>query len=114
MPPPPGRSRKLRPAVEDLGMPKCGVEFVSPQHERPVLFMNPQNILRAKEAVMSVPAGDIFSRTPFRPSLRFFQAVYCVQSLLHLRRSWSAWRGRRERVRDLGVLPGESIAAEAR
>ncbi|MDO8418440.1 MAG: NAD(P)/FAD-dependent oxidoreductase [Rubrivivax sp.] len=78
------------------------------------LFMSPENVLRAKEAVLSVLAGDIFGDTPFRPSLRFFKLVYHVTSLRHLRRTWVAWHRRREHVRDVGSLPGETIAVEAR
>jgi 2-polyprenyl-6-methoxyphenol hydroxylase-like FAD-dependent oxidoreductase len=36
------------------------------------------------------------------------------ESLLHWRRSRAAWRRRRQQVRDVGAVPGESIAAEAR
>lgn len=78
------------------------------------LFMNPQNVLRARDAVLSVLAGDIFGRTPFRPSLHFFKLVYHVNSLRHLRRTWAAWRGRRDHVRDVDALPGETITVEAR
>lgn len=78
------------------------------------LFMGSGNLLRAKEAVVSVLAGDIFSRTPFRGSLRIFKLVYYVNALRHGRRSWAAWRGRREKVRDVGAVPGETITAEAR
>ena len=78
------------------------------------LFMGSGNALRAKEAVVSLLAGDVFGRRPIGPSLRVFKAVYCVTSLLHPRRSWAAWRARRELVRDAGPVPGESVAAEAR
>jgi flavin-dependent dehydrogenase len=78
------------------------------------LFMRPRNILRAKEAVMSVLAGDIFSRTPFRPSLAFFKGVYWVTSLGNLPRSWRAWRRRRELVADAGPVQGETVMTAAR
>jgi len=78
------------------------------------LFMHPRNILRAKEAVMSVLAGDIFSRTPFRPSLAFFKCVYWVTSLGNLPRSWRAWRRRRELVADTGPVSGETVMTTAR
>jgi flavin-dependent dehydrogenase len=77
------------------------------------LFMHPRNILRAKEAVMSVLAGDIFGRTPFRPSLVFFKCVYWVTSLATLPRSWRAWRRRRELVADPGQLKGETVMTAA-
>lgn len=78
------------------------------------LFMHPRNILRAKEAVLSVLAGDIFSRTPFRPSLAFFKCVYWVTSLGNLPRSWRAWRRRRELVADTGPVNGETVMTAAR
>lgn len=78
------------------------------------LFMHPRNILRAKEAVMSVLAGDIFSRTPYRPSLLFFKCVYWVSSLGNLPRSWRAWRRRRELVADAGPVQGETVMTAAR
>jgi flavin-dependent dehydrogenase len=78
------------------------------------LFMHPRNILRAKEAVLSVLAGDIFSATPFRPSLAFFKCVYWVSSLGTLPRSWRAWRRRRELVADAGPVNGETVMTSAR
>jgi flavin-dependent dehydrogenase len=78
------------------------------------LFMHPRNILRAKEAVLSVLAGDIFSRTPFRPSLAFFKCVYWVTSLGNLSRSWRAWRRRRELVADAGPVNGETVMTSTR
>jgi flavin-dependent dehydrogenase len=78
------------------------------------LFMHPRNILRAKEAVLSVLAGDIFSRTPFRPSLAFFKCIYWLTSLGNLPRSWRAWRRRRELVADAGPVNGETVMTAAR
>jgi flavin-dependent dehydrogenase len=78
------------------------------------LFMRPRNFLRSKEAVLSVLAGDIFGRTPFRPSLAFFKCVYWVTSLGHLPRSWRAWRRRRELVADAGPVHGETVMTTAR
>ena len=80
------------------------------------LFMHPRNLLRAKEAVLSVLAGDIFSRTPFRPSLAFFKGVYWLSSLGNLPRSWRAWRRRRQLVAeaDAGPLHGETVMKLAR
>jgi flavin-dependent dehydrogenase len=78
------------------------------------LFMHPRNILRAKEAVLSVLAGDIFSRTPFRPSLTFFKCVYWVTALGSLPRSWRAWRRRRELIADAGPVKGETVMTATR
>ncbi|MBL8325539.1 MAG: tryptophan 7-halogenase [Rubrivivax sp.] len=78
------------------------------------LFMSPRNVLRAKEAVLAVLAGDIFGRTPFRGSLRFFKAVYYLSSLLTPRRTWGAWRSRSASIRDTGEVKGENVMAGAR
>ena len=63
------------------------------------LFMNPRNVLRMREALLSVLAGDIFGRMPFRPSLYAFRVLYYLLSLGHLRRSIRAWRARRRNIR---------------
>ena len=76
--------------------------------------MTPRNILRAKEAVLSLLAGDIFSRTPFRPSLAFFKLVYWAMSIGSLPRSWRAWRRRRSLVADGGPVNGETVMTTAR
>jgi flavin-dependent dehydrogenase len=63
------------------------------------LFMNPRNILRMKEALLSVLAGDIFGRTPIWPALRLFKATYYAFSLLRLPRSLAAVARRRNNIR---------------
>jgi flavin-dependent dehydrogenase len=77
------------------------------------LFMSPRNVLRAKEAVLSMLAGDIFGRTPIQPSLRFFKVVYYVNSLRDWRTTWRAWRARHRNIRDVGAIQGENIAGPA-
>jgi flavin-dependent dehydrogenase len=72
-------------------------------------FMDPQNPLRVKEALMSLLAGDIHGKTPIWNSLRVLKAIYFAVSAGHPRRSWDAWRRRRRNVRDLGPLAGENI-----
>jgi len=52
-------------------------------------------LLRMKEALLGLLAGDIYSRTPIWMSLRAFKAVYYIVSLANLRRSLSALRRRR-------------------
>ncbi len=39
------------------------------------LFMSPRNVLRVKEALLSVLAGDIFGKTPIWRSLRVVQGA---------------------------------------
>jgi flavin-dependent dehydrogenase len=64
-------------------------------------FMDPRNPLRVKEAVLTVLAGDIHGRTPFRLPLAVFKGMYYVASLLHPLRTWGAWRRRRQNIREI-------------
>jgi 2-polyprenyl-6-methoxyphenol hydroxylase-like FAD-dependent oxidoreductase len=63
------------------------------------LFMAPSNVLRVKEALLSMLAGDIFGKTPIRRSLLAFKAIYYLVSLANVRRSITAWRRRRKNMR---------------
>ncbi|MBU2804653.1 hydroxylase, partial [Acidithiobacillus ferridurans] len=63
------------------------------------MFMRSSNVLRAREAVLSVLAGDIFRKTPIWPSLAVFKGIYYLSSLRHARRSWAAWKQRKEDIR---------------
>ena len=58
------------------------------------LFMAPANVLRMKEAILSLLAGDIFGGAPIRPSLNAFKALYYLTSFLRPRRSLQALRRR--------------------
>ncbi len=75
------------------------------------LFMAPRNLLRMKEAVLSLLAGDIFGRTPIWISLTLFKGVYYIGSLLALPTTWAAWRARRRNIRDVGATKGENVVA---
>src|SRR5581483_11608755 len=69
---------------------------------RPVmrdLFMAPRNVLRMKEALLSLLAGDIFGSTPIWTSLRAFKLVYYLSSLAHPRASLAALRARARNIR---------------
>lgn len=78
------------------------------------LFMRPGNVLRTKEAVLGLLAGDIFGKTPLWGALRFFKALYYLTSLLMLPRSWKAWRLRRVHIRDVGAVKGENVMVPTR
>lgn len=68
-------------------------------------FMFPRNPLRMKEALLTVLAGDIHGRTPFRTPLNLFKALYYFVSLSHPLRTWRAWRKRQHNIRDLAEAP---------
>jgi flavin-dependent dehydrogenase len=63
------------------------------------LLLAPRNLLRMKEAMLSVLAGDIYGNTPIWPSVRAFKLTYHVFSLLHARRSAQAARRRSINIR---------------
>lgn len=63
------------------------------------LFMSPRNLLRMKEALLSLLAGDIFGTTPIWASLRAFKLVYYATSLAHPRASLAALRTRAKTMR---------------
>ena len=44
------------------------------------LFMNPRNIFRLQEAVLSMLSGDVFKRSPVHARLAMFKAIYYVKA----------------------------------
>ena len=72
------------------------------------LFLDPRNVLRMEEALLSLLAGDIFGRTPIWGRLRLFKAMYYIISTAALGRSYRAWR-----QRAINIRPGaEPVAGE--
>lgn len=63
------------------------------------LFMDPHNIFRVKEALLSLLAGDIFGRTPIWNSLRILKLIYYVSALANFNRSLKTWHDRRRNIR---------------
>lgn len=62
------------------------------------LFMNPRNIFRMKEAILSVLAGDIFGKTPIWRSIFLFKCIYYASSLANLKRTFIAWKRRKYNI----------------
>ena len=73
------------------------------------LFMHPANPFRVLEALLSMLAGDIYGKTPLWGPLRILKGLYYVISLKNLGRTIAGWKRRREVIRDVGVLDGETI-----
>lgn len=71
------------------------------------MFMEPRNVLRAKEAVLSVLAGDVYGKTPIHRPLLIFKVIYYTACLLNLRRTIKFWAKRR---RDIKVVEEVSAA----
>jgi flavin-dependent dehydrogenase len=65
------------------------------------LFMGPRNVLRMKEALLSLLAGDIFGTTPIWPSLWAFKLLYYAVSLAHPRATLAALRARARNIRPI-------------
>ncbi len=63
------------------------------------LILAPRNLLRMKEALLSVLAGDIYGATPIWNAVRAFKITYRVFSLLHPLRSARAARRRSLNIR---------------
>jgi flavin-dependent dehydrogenase len=63
------------------------------------MFMQPRNVLRVKEALLSVLAGDIYRKTPIGGPLLLFKGLYYATSLLNFRRTLTAWRMRKRNIR---------------
>jgi flavin-dependent dehydrogenase len=63
------------------------------------MFMAPRNVMRMKEAMLGLLAGDIYGDTPIWKSLRAFKAVYYMFSTLNLKRSINALRRRAVNIR---------------
>lgn len=64
-------------------------------------FMNPQNPLRVKEALVSLLAGDIYGKTPIWGSIRVMKSLYYLVSIGNLGRTVRAWKRRRINIRDV-------------
>ncbi len=65
------------------------------------MFMAPSNVLRVKEALLSMLAGDIFGKTPIWGSLRVLKGIFYIASALNFRRTLHAMRQRRANIRDV-------------
>jgi len=63
------------------------------------MFMEPRNIFRVKEALLSVLAGDVFGKTPIHGPLLLFKGLYYAASLFNFRRTLKAWRMRKHNIR---------------
>lgn len=63
------------------------------------IFLDPRNVWRMKEALLSVLAGDIFGHTPIWGRLRAFKGLYYFMSLANPVRTLGAARARAANIR---------------
>ena len=73
------------------------------------LFMHPANPFRVLEALLSMPAGDIYGKTPLWGPLRILKGIYYVISLRRLGRTIMGLKRRHEVIRDVCALDGETV-----
>lgn len=62
-------------------------------------FMQPKNVFRVKEALLSVLAGDVFGKTPIWRSIFIFKVLYYSANLMQPQRAFMAWKQRRFNIR---------------
>jgi flavin-dependent dehydrogenase len=62
-------------------------------------FMDPKNIFRVKEALLSVLGGDIFGKTPIWRSIWMFKLFYYAANIVQPRRALRGWKRRRFNIR---------------
>jgi len=65
------------------------------------MFMEPRNIFRVKEAVLSVLAGDVYGKTPIQKPLFMFKTIYYIGSLFSLKRTIKSWKMRKNNIKTI-------------
>lgn len=63
------------------------------------MFMDPSNVWRVKEALLSMLAGDIFGKTPIWRSIAALKGIFYIASVWNFKRSWQAMRLRKANIR---------------
>ncbi len=74
------------------------------------LFMAPRNVLRVKEALLSLLAGDIYGKTPIWPSLYLFKLIYYLSALRNWRTTLASARARRRNIQPVDDGSGTAAA----
>ncbi|KQX29983.1 NAD(P)/FAD-dependent oxidoreductase [Variovorax sp. Root434] len=64
------------------------------------LFMNPRNIWRMQEAMLSILAGDLFRDTPIGPRFWGFKVTYYASCLGILPQAFKTWAWRRRNLKE--------------
>ncbi|MGI9047417.1 MAG: NAD(P)/FAD-dependent oxidoreductase [Burkholderiales bacterium] len=63
------------------------------------MFMDPINLFRVREAVLSLLAGDVFRKSSLKARIRAFKMLYYLKSAVQLPRSVAAYRTRQRNLR---------------
>lgn len=64
------------------------------------IFMEPRNVWRMQEAMLSILAGDLFRNTPVGPRLVGFKFIYYTSCLTILPAAFRMWLRRRRNLRE--------------
>jgi flavin-dependent dehydrogenase len=64
------------------------------------IFMEPRNVWRMQEALLSILAGDLFRDTPVGPRLLGFKFIYYCSCIRILPQAFRTWAWRRRNVRE--------------
>ncbi len=64
------------------------------------IFMNPRNVWRMQEALLSILAGDLFRDTPVGPRMMGFKFIYYCHCLKILPQAVKTWLWRRRNVQE--------------
>ena len=64
------------------------------------MFMNPRNIWRMQEALISILAGDLFRKTPIWPRLMGFKLIYYISCITILPQAFRTWAWRRKNLKE--------------
>jgi flavin-dependent dehydrogenase len=78
------------------------------------IFMNPQNVWRMQEALLSILAGDLFRNTPVGPRMLGFKFIYYCHCIRILPQAFKTWAWRRRNVRAALEAAEPSIRLEDR
>lgn len=86
--------RKVRHGIREFGW--FVYRMTSPSIRD--LFMGPRNILRVREALLSLLAGDIYRDARITRRLKVFKLIYYACNALHPVRTWRGWKRRRSNL----------------
>ena len=64
------------------------------------IFMQPRNMWRMQEALLSILAGDLFRRTPVGPRLIGFKCIYYLSCLTIWPAAFKMWLRRRRDIQE--------------
>ena len=64
------------------------------------IFMNPRNVWRMQEALLSILAGDLFRDTPVGPRMLGFKFIYYCNCISILPQAFKTWAWRRRNVKE--------------